>query len=200
MEITSPAAPTRGYGVLEKYLAKRRAQKVDRLIPANLRSGAILDIGCGSYPYFLTQIKFADKVGLDKSVNEEGIAGINLKKYEFKSGDDLPVALGGFTVVTMLAVLEHLDETAALNVLTQSCRALVPGGLLIVTTPWGKTKGLLTLLAALKIVSPEEINEHQQFYSRQDLFRQLVAAGFTADKITIGSFELGLNLYALARK
>ncbi|MFA5066330.1 MAG: class I SAM-dependent methyltransferase [Dehalococcoidia bacterium] len=200
MEIANRTAPTRGYGVLEKYLARRRAHKVDKLISDDLRSGAILDIGCGSYPYFLTQIKFDSKVGLDKSVNEEIIAGIDLRKYEFKSGDGLPVNGDQFTVVTMLAVLEHLDETAALNVLTKSYQALVPGGLLIVTTPWGKTKGLLSLLATLKIVSPEEINEHQQFYSRRDLFKQLSAAGFATDKIVIGSFELGLNLYAIAKK
>ncbi|MFA5124397.1 MAG: class I SAM-dependent methyltransferase [Patescibacteria group bacterium] len=200
MEITGSAAPTRGYGVLEKYLARRRANKVDRLIPADLRSGAILDIGCGSYPYFLAQVKFSAKVGLDKSVSEGMIDGVSLKKYEFKTGDNLPVSPSCFNVVTMLAVLEHLDETAALNILAQSYRALVPGGLLIVTTPWGKTKGLLSLLAAFKIVSPDEIGEHQQFYSRQELFKQFSATGFAADKITGGSFELGLNLYAIAKK
>jgi hypothetical protein len=45
---------TRGRGLLEPWLAKMRAQRANRLIPAELRAGRILDIGCGSFPYFLS--------------------------------------------------------------------------------------------------------------------------------------------------
>ena len=38
-----------------------------RLIPSHLRSGRILDVGCGSYPYFLAHTEFAEKFALDQA-------------------------------------------------------------------------------------------------------------------------------------
>ncbi len=44
---------TRGYGLLERFLAKKRAKMANEIIPLALRTGRILDIGCGPFPYFL---------------------------------------------------------------------------------------------------------------------------------------------------
>src|SRR5690606_9300954 len=57
---------TRGKGRLEAFLARHRAQMANRLIPDELRSGTIVDIGCGSYPYFLSTTDFAHRYGLDR--------------------------------------------------------------------------------------------------------------------------------------
>ena len=57
---------TRGSGLLEAYLAAQRAKIADRLVPASLRPGRILDIGCGGEPYFLARTEFAEKIGVDK--------------------------------------------------------------------------------------------------------------------------------------
>ena len=43
---------TRGTGLIEPWLSDHRARKANELIPRHLRDGRILDIGCGSYPYF----------------------------------------------------------------------------------------------------------------------------------------------------
>ena len=59
--------PTRGSGLLEPFLARLRARKANRLIPAHLRSGRILDVGCGSFPYFLSHTEFAEKFALDQA-------------------------------------------------------------------------------------------------------------------------------------
>ena len=59
--------PTRGSGLLEPFLARLRARKANRLIPPHLRSGRILDIGCGSFPYFLAHTSFAEKFALDQA-------------------------------------------------------------------------------------------------------------------------------------
>ena len=59
---------TRGYGLLEGFLAQQRSRVADALIPASLRTGRLLDIGCGAYPLFLAQTSFARKFGLDKQV------------------------------------------------------------------------------------------------------------------------------------
>ena len=49
------AGMTRGKGLLEPMLADLRAQRANKLIPSTSRTGRILDIGCGTYPYFLAQ-------------------------------------------------------------------------------------------------------------------------------------------------
>ena len=58
--------PTRGNGLLERFLAKKRARTADKLVPNNLRGGRILDIGCGNFPYFLSNTNFKEKYGVDK--------------------------------------------------------------------------------------------------------------------------------------
>ena len=57
---------TRGHGLLERFLARKRACMANQLIPSHLRNGRILDIGCGSFPYFLLNTVFTEKCGLDK--------------------------------------------------------------------------------------------------------------------------------------
>ena len=60
------AGMTRGKGLLEPMLADLRAQRANKLIPTNLRNGRILDIGCGSFPYFLAHTAFAEKFAIDQ--------------------------------------------------------------------------------------------------------------------------------------
>ena len=60
---------TRGTGLLEGFLSEQRAKLANKKIPSELRSGKILDIGCGSYPNFLISTNFNIKYGLDPSVN-----------------------------------------------------------------------------------------------------------------------------------
>lgn len=52
---------TRGKGYLEPFLARQRARTANRLIPAELRSERILDVGCGTFPYFLLRTEFEKK-------------------------------------------------------------------------------------------------------------------------------------------
>src|SRR5512143_3541662 len=60
------AGLTRGKGLLEPLLADLRAQRANKLISHSLRQGRILDIGCGSYPYFLAHTSFAEKFAIDQ--------------------------------------------------------------------------------------------------------------------------------------
>jgi len=79
--------PTRGHGALEGYLARRRARKANQLIPSESRSGRLLDIGCGSYPYFLATTRFAEKWGVDQVFEAEarlqlGTEHVNLLPFD----------------------------------------------------------------------------------------------------------------------
>ena len=57
---------TRGKGLLEPLLARLRTHKANQLIPKESREGRILDIGCGSYPYFLAHTAFKEKFAVDQ--------------------------------------------------------------------------------------------------------------------------------------
>ena len=57
---------TRGKGLLEPTLARLRTQRANNLIPRDLRAGRILDIGCGSFPYFLAHTAFEEKFAVDQ--------------------------------------------------------------------------------------------------------------------------------------
>ena len=65
-EVSAQGRFTRGRGLLEPFLARQRAHMANRLIPAALRRGRILDIGCGTFPYFLAHTAFADKFAIDQ--------------------------------------------------------------------------------------------------------------------------------------
>ena len=70
---------TRGHGLLEGFLARRRAGRANRLIRPELRGGRILDIACGSYPLFLSRCTFAERVGIDQVAEETHVDDPALK-------------------------------------------------------------------------------------------------------------------------
>ncbi len=195
---------TRGYGVLEKLLAQKRAQIADGLIPDPQRSGKILDIGCGAFPLFLANISFKEKYGLDKispplqfKKNQTPIVRIN---QDIELDPCLPFPENNFSVVTALAMIEHADSELAQKLTREIYRVLEPRGLFILTTPAHWTNIILRVLAKIRFLSPIEINDHKNLYSANNLTDFLQTAGFENKKISSGHFELGLNLWLTAEK
>ena len=75
--------PTRGGGLLETWLAQLRAKQANKLIPNTLRSGRILDIGCGSYPYFLAHTFFRERVGVDRMASSSDLPDVTTVRFNF---------------------------------------------------------------------------------------------------------------------
>jgi SAM-dependent methyltransferase len=197
--------PTRGHGALEGYLAKRRAGMANHLIPADLRSGRLLDIGCGSFPYFLASTKFGEKWGVDQVFDTEarlqlGQEHVNVVPFDAQREATLPFPDDHFSVVTMLAVFEHIETDRLALLLAQVRRVLRPGGLYIATTPAYWTDGLLKTLALFRLLSSVEIDEHKGAYRHADIARALKEAGFQANAIRQGYFELVMNTWSVAQK
>ncbi|MEI6149920.1 MAG: class I SAM-dependent methyltransferase [bacterium] len=191
--------PTRGYGVFETFLAKQRYHKARSLIPPLLRKGGILDIGCGSMPYLLTRETFREKHALDQLPPPSKCPpDISWHTHNLNQTPQLPFADGKFTCITMLAVLEHLEPDIIVPVLADCRRCLAPDGQVVMTTPAAHADKLLHFLAALHMVSPEEIHEHKMAFTPAILRVHLVQAGFPTGRICVGRFELGLNLWAVA--
>ncbi|MBW8011162.1 MAG: class I SAM-dependent methyltransferase [Chloroflexi bacterium] len=192
---------TRGKGVLEPLLARLRTRQANRLIPQHLRKGRILDIGCGSYPYFLSHTLFKEKFAIDQlPANEDAVSGIHWHTIDLNAEPQIPFDDNYFNVITMLAVVEHLNPASLTKLFSEAFRTLVPGGMVIITTPAAWSDPLLRWMARLSLVSAEEINEHVYAYTLPLLGWYFGKAGFEMDKVRFGYFEFRLNMWAVAYK
>lgn len=185
---------TRGTGILEVFLAKLRALRANSFISNKQREGRILDVGCGSYPYFLTSTDFKEKYGIDPSLSSSAIKGIDVKKLDVTK-QKLPFKDSFFEAVTMLAVFEHLEYDRLNFVLREIKRVLRKGGLLIITTPAPWSDKLLHFMALFGLISKEEIHEHKHHYDRKTIEKMLKEAGFEENNVKSGYFEMGVNMW-----
>ncbi len=196
--------PTRGFGALEQFLARQRARVADRLIPPSPRGGRLLDIGCGSAPVFLTNTEFSEKYGLEKVA--PGIPqdcaghGMTILPCDIEKGSRLPFEDAYFDVVALLAVLEHIRPPNSVGVLREVRRILKTGGICVLTTPAPWTGRLLRFMARLRLVSPEEIREHQALYGGSGVASLLQEAGFSKERVRWGAFEFFMNGWITATK
>jgi SAM-dependent methyltransferase len=197
------SAYTRGKGLLEPTLARLRTGRANRLIPPELRAGRILDIGCGSFPYFLAHTAFKEKFAVDQLPMPAETATTNQIEFfalDLNRAPRLPFENDYFEAVTLLAVVEHLNPDSLAQLFKESRRVLRPGGMVILTTPAAWSDGLLHLMAHLNLVSAEEIHEHAFAYTLPLLGWHFGQAGFAMTKLRFGYFEFMLNMWATAEK
>jgi SAM-dependent methyltransferase len=198
---------TRGTGLLEGFLAKKRIKMANSLIPNSCRQGSILDIGCGAYPLFLLKTEFRQKVGIDKGIDvsyleERGVLNdsFQIQQYDFGEQGRLPFATETFDTITMLAVFEHVEINRIGGLVTDIYRTLKRGGYFVLTTPSGWTDKILRILAKMKLISSEEISDHKQTYSQEKISKILQQAGFDLQAMRMGYFELFMNIWAAIPK
>ncbi|MDA1330572.1 MAG: methyltransferase domain-containing protein [Chloroflexi bacterium] len=198
--MTDSANVTRGKGWLEPFLARRRAAIANKLISPELRQGRILDIGCGSYPYFLSHTSFKEKFAIDQLPPSQEGKAIAWHTLDLNTTPELPFENDYFSVITMLAVTEHLNPSSLVELFREANRTLKQGGRLILTTPSAWSDGPLKLMARLGLVSAEEIDEHVFAYTLPLLGWYFGNAGFEMTRIRFGYFELAFNMWAMAQR
>jgi SAM-dependent methyltransferase len=201
----SEAGVTRGYGLLEGFLAKQRRKMARRLLASLASRDRILDIGCSEFPHFLMETDFREKFGLDKVATAGSVQGtsgpaIAVMNHDIERDYRLPFDENFFDAVTMLAVFEHIEPRDLRPLITDIQRVLKPGGIYILTTPAFWTDKLLRTLAKLHLVSPVEIEEHKDAYSTSRIAAILEESNFSSSGIRLGYFELGMNIWGCARK
>jgi SAM-dependent methyltransferase len=197
------AGMTRGKGLLEPMLADLRAQRANKLIPSTLRTGRILDIGCGSYPYFLAHTSFAEKFAIDQlPLPQQTASELKIESFtlDLEVEPHLPFENDYFESVTLLAVVEHLDPALMAKLFKEVYRTLKPGGMVVLTTPAAWSDGLLKFMASINLVSAEEIHEHAYAYTLPLLGWYFGQAGFEMTKTKFGYFEFMFNMWATAQK
>jgi SAM-dependent methyltransferase len=191
---------TRGTGLLEPFLAQIRARQANKLIPKHLRTRRILDIGCGSFPYFLSHTSFKEKFAIDNQPLSPSQPDIEWYQLDLNADPCLPFDDGFFSVITMLAVIEHLNPVSLVQLFGEAHRTLRKEGIILLTTPAAWSDGLLQVMSRLNLVSEEEIKEHVYVYTLPLIGWYFGKAGFEMDKVRFGYFELMLNLWATATK
>lgn len=197
------AGMTRGKGLLEPLLADLRAQRANKLISSTLRNGRILDIGCGSFPYFLAHTAFAEKFAIDQiPLPAQTASDLKIESFtlDLEIEPRLPFENNYFEAVTLLAVVEHLDPALMAKLFKEIYRVLKPEGMVILTTPAAWSDGLLKFMARISLVSAEEIHEHAYAYTLPLLGWYFGQAGFEMTKTKFGYFEFMLNMWATAKK
>ena len=192
-------SPTRSFGLLEGFLAKKRAQKADCLISEQCRQGTIVDIGCGSVPLFLQLTKFNKKIGVDQIERKDlEIDGISFVEQDMTKDITLPFEQGSVDVVTMLAFIEHVEKDNLPDIFSEIHRILKIGGRCIFTTPSKWTENLLKTMAIIGLVSKEEIREHKPLLSTKTIIDKI--AGKSQFQIKHGYFECFMNRWFELKK
>lgn len=127
----------------------------------------ILDIGCGAGKTMDMLSDFGTVWGLDNSRKALSFCRKRgFRRVRLAEAADTGFEGNFFDVITMLDVLEHIEENVALQ---EAKRILKPGGSLIITVPayqwlWS---------------SWDEVLKHKKRYTKQDLGRVVKKNGFT---------------------
>lgn len=189
--------PADHFNSLDRFIRWLRVRRALAVAPA---SGRVLDIGCGPTAYlhrYLLRKKIDHiYIGVDRRPPVTLGVAEGFVAYDIETGGRLPLADSSADRVYLLALIEHVQNPAAL--LAEARRILAPGGVLTLTTPAPEARMVLELMAALRLINHDEIDEHEHYFSPLEVKAVLVAAGFAADKIQCGRFELGLNVVAAA--
>jgi ubiquinone/menaquinone biosynthesis C-methylase UbiE len=183
--------------IADKILRRLRANKILGRIPTG---SVVCDLGCGKDAYFLKESsqKIRQGYGFDIGIKDYVDANIELREIDLNKGL-LPLADESVDAVTMLAVLEHLDNPG--HIIKEAFRVLKKGGIFFITTPGKRAKKILEILAfRLKVISKKDILDHKHYFSPAEIENLLVSAGFRFDAIKRKYFELGLNIFMQVKK
>ena len=186
--MSRPLAPVQGPALrpLDRMLRSWRIRKVGPF----LRSGSrVLDVGCYDGALFS---RFSDRivrgVGVDPALVTSGRRG----PFDFVA-DTFPTDRledERFDVVTLLAVLEHVDASGLAEWRDACLRHLTPGGLVVATVPSPRVDDLLDVLGRLHLIAGMAVHEHHGF-DPKDVPQAF--SGPTMQLETEEPFELGLN-------
>jgi 2-polyprenyl-3-methyl-5-hydroxy-6-metoxy-1,4-benzoquinol methylase len=183
--------------ILEKILRRMRLNQVLpylRLYP----ECELLDIGCGWDARLLKTVKPYIKQGKGIDFKAPLIHEDNIQTFSVKLDKELPFQDQSFDFITMLAVLEHIEND--LDILKECARLLRPGGGLLITVPSWYAKPILEFLAyRLHVVNANEIRDHKRYYNRLDI-EKLVKNVSPLTCVEHRYFQFGCNNRVFVRK
>lgn len=178
-----------------------RRMRLARVLPYVRRYGPgchLLDIGCDTRAALLRAVEPYIARGVRIDFKAPALKSERLETVSMVLDTSLPFESESCDVVTMLAVLDHLEKPDA--VLREIVRVLRPGGGLILTVPSWHAKPVLEFLAfRMGIVCAEEIRDHKRYYNREELYWALTEqAGMRLE--THRYFQWRFNNFVFATK
>lgn len=153
---------------LDSLLRELRIKKIKNIV-VKINNCRLLDVGCGWEARFLKQMEpfIASGVGIDFKVPDIKTDKIKTIKYTIKK--EIPFKDNTFDIVTLLAVLEHLEKP--LDAINEIHKVLKPNGLILITVPSKYAKPALEFLSyKLNIIDKNEILDHKQYFNKKDLY------------------------------
>jgi ubiquinone/menaquinone biosynthesis C-methylase UbiE len=181
--------------LLEPLLRRMRLQKVISHIPQNSK---VLDIGCGRKATLLKTIAPTIQHGVGIDFKVEPVVITNVKTLQLRLDGNLPFEDNYFDIVTMLAVLEHIEHEQ--SILHEIYRVLKPTGRLVLTVPSIWAQPVLEFLSyRLKIIDEAEIRDHKRYYNCQKLNDVLIQKSGFRD-FSHQYFQLWMNNFCTVVK
>ena len=170
----------------------RRELVTNVLLQHRERGASVLDVGCGTGFVLERLAEQFDAWGCepDPAVRARATEAIRSRILPGATDDLAAVHGRRYAAVTLLDVLEHLDDDVA--ALQQVRSVLEPGGVVLITVP------ALPLLWT----SHDDRNSHRRRYTRKSLRRVIAAAGMTATTLSYVNarlFPLALATRLLSR-
>ena len=183
--------------IMEHLLRKMRIGRVLAEI-RKVPDCVLLDIGCGFNYKFLSTIEpyIAHGTGIDFKV--PAVSTGKICTIQTKLNETLPFQEDTFDIVTMLAVLEHLEKPK--EIVDEIGRVLKNDGKLVLTVPGKLAKPVLEFLAfKLGIVNRAEIEDHKKYYDIHEL-QQLADENGMLEIVQHKYFQFGMNNFCVMRK
>ena len=184
--------------ILEPLLRHYRLRHVSPVIQ-QYPDCRLLDVGCGASASLLrryaSDVKYA--AGIDRRIDAgEDQTDLDLRQGDLR--DPLPFPDRKFDVVTLMAVIEHVDDPIYL--LNECARVLALEGMLIITAPSWLAKPVLEFLAfKLHLVSSSEIADHKRYYNRESIVESIDSIS-NLSLVEHRYFQFGFNNLCFARR
>ncbi|MPY90053.1 MAG: methyltransferase domain-containing protein [Luteitalea sp.] len=157
---------------LQRYWQRSRYRHVTDLIAAQ---GAVLDVGCGSSRIIVTLPP--GSVAIDILRRKLRYARRFGRPVVQASGFALPVRDGAFPCVLCSQVIEHVPKESP--ILDELCRALAPGGRLVIGTPDYANWQWVWMEKAYGLAAPGGYaDEHIAHYTYDELMEIFTTRGF----------------------
>ena len=184
----------RDFNLLDVFIRYLRVRRIKPHIHDNLK---VLDLGCGSDVFTLMYFKeyIESGIGIDEIIKMQ--SHDNLELIQQRIDKELPFEEKQFNMVITLAFIEHLEHP---DIIIKECfRILEENGTLLLTTPSIRGQRILEIMAfKLNLISKEELNDHKNIFSIDELRKLIEANGF--ETLDAKTFLFGLNNFIHARR